>query len=204
VTPTESVGGERSALPGQVDALRALLRRNAAIGAILHGASTLGLPQWYLGAGCLAQTVWNVLSGVPAAQNILDYDLVYFDAADLSDEAEARQVRRAAALFGAQGVRVDLKNQARVHLWYESRFGRAIAPYGSTRDAIDCWPTTATAVAIRTLEDGLDLYAPFGVDDLLAMTVRPNRRQITRDVYLAKVRRWQACWPALTIVPWDA
>src|SRR5215472_10573309 len=145
VTPTESVGGERSALPGQVDALRALLRRNAAIGAILHGAPTLGLPQWYLGAGCLAQTVWNVLSGVPAAQNILDYDLVYFDAADLSDEAEARQVRRAAALFGAQGVRVDLKNQARVHLWYESRFGRAIAPYGSTRDAIDCWPTTATA-----------------------------------------------------------
>jgi len=53
------------------------------------------------------------------------------------------------------------------------------------------------------LEDGLDLYAPFGVDDLLSLIVRPNRRQITRDIYLAKLRRWQACWPVLTIVPWD-
>jgi hypothetical protein len=183
--------------------VRSLLLKNDAVDAIVRRAPALDLPQWYLGAGCIAQTVWNVRSGAPAMRDIADYDLVYFDAADLSEIAEVRQARRAAALFGDLGVRVDVKNQARVHLWYAAHFGNAIVPYQSTRDAIDSWPTTATAVGIRTLDAGLGLYAPFGVDDLLAMVVRPNRRQITRDIYLAKVARWQTCWPLLTFLPWD-
>ena len=187
----------------QVDTLRSLLSQNGAIAAIVQRAPQLGLPQWYLGAGCIAQTVWNLRSGAPAMQHIVDYDPVYYDAADLSETAEARQAQRAAALFGDQRVRVDVKNQARVHLWYASRFGHAIAPYRSTRDAIDTWPTTATGVGIRTLDAGLALYAPFGIEDLLALIVRPNRRQITRDIYCAKVACWRACWPALTIIPWD-
>ena len=55
--------------------------------------------------------------------DIRDYDLFYFDDSDLSWEAEDRAIRRCAALFADLGVTVELRNQARVHLWYEMRFG---------------------------------------------------------------------------------
>src|SRR5215467_13662552 len=179
-----------------------MLAQNAALTHILRRAPELGLPHWYLGAGCIAQTAWNVRCAFAAAGAIRDYDLVYYDAADLSAEAEAQHARRAAALCRDLDVRIDVKNEARVHLWYESRFGYAIAPYRSVEEAIDCWPTTATAIGIRDLNPTPAWYAPFGVDDLLAMVVRPNRRQITEAIYLAKVRRWTAAWPTLTVIPW--
>src|SRR5215469_5266390 len=64
-------------------------------------------------------------AGFPAGRSIEDYDLVYYDAADLSREMEARQLERAVELLGDLNVQVDVKNEARVHLWYESRFGHA-------------------------------------------------------------------------------
>jgi hypothetical protein len=36
------------------------------------------LPDWYLVAGCLYQTVWNVVTGRPPEAGILNYDLAYF------------------------------------------------------------------------------------------------------------------------------
>jgi hypothetical protein len=51
---------------------------------LLDGLAELALPQCHLTAGCLFQTVWNVLSGRPPAENIKDYDVFYFDGSDLS------------------------------------------------------------------------------------------------------------------------
>jgi len=47
----------------------------------------LNLPAWYLGAGCVAQTIWNRAHGKAPGADILDYDLVYYDR-DLSEERE--------------------------------------------------------------------------------------------------------------------
>src|SRR5262245_65335304 len=104
----------------QIDALRGMLARNRALCALLERAPALHLPNWYLGAGCVAQSVWNVLSGFPPGQHIRDYDLVYYDGSDLSPQAEENLQRRAADLASDLDVRLDVKNQARVHLWYAS------------------------------------------------------------------------------------
>jgi hypothetical protein len=72
----------------------------------------------------------------------------------------------------------DVKNQARVHLWYEKKFGYPIQPYRSVEAAINTWPTTATAIAARIDECGYKICAPFGLNDLLGMIVRPNKTQI--------------------------
>lgn len=186
----------------QVGELRAILAENAALMHVVERAPALCLPHWYLGAGCIAQTVWNVRCGWPAMRAIRDYDLVYYDAADLSEEGEARQSARAAELFGDLGICLDVKNEARVHLWYAARFGQAIAPYRSVEEAIDCWPTTATAIGVRSLAAVPIVYAPFGLSDLLGLILRPNRRQITEAIYLAKVQRWITEWPSLTVIPW--
>jgi uncharacterized protein len=49
----------------------------------------------------------------------------------------------------------------------------------------------------------LHVYAPFGLTDLLNMIVRPNKMQITRELYEAKTERWTRLWPKLQRLPWD-
>ncbi len=162
------------------------------------------LPDCWLVAGCLAQTVWNDAFGLPATYGISDIDLVYFDGDDLSQEAEAEHAARIRALFADLGLWVDVKNEARVHLWYAGKFGMAQAPYVSTEDAITTFPTTATAIGVQPRSGSLHVFSPYGLSDLLGLTVRPNTKQITRPIYDAKVKKWLALWPGLRVVPWDA
>lgn len=164
-------------------------------------AREFALPSWYLGAGAIAQTVWNQLHGFDPTHGIKDYDLVFFDSHDLSAENEERiEVTARRDL----GVDVDVKNEARVHLWYDTVFGRTIPPYLSTEHAISTWPTTASSVGARYEEDRFIVCAPFGLRDLFSMTVRANPTLIDRRVYEAKVARWSAMWPRLTVLPWPS
>lgn len=171
---------------------------------VLERASALGIRDWYLGGGAVTQIWWNSVHGFAPDTGIKDFDLAYFDT-DLSAAQEKRVQEAGHALFADVPIEVELVNQARVHLWYEDDAGIAIAPYASTEDAIDSWPTTATAVGIRRDPDGtVAVHAAFGLDDALNLVVRPNKRKITRDIYAAKARRWKEQWPLLTVVPWDA
>jgi hypothetical protein len=145
------------------------------------------------------------LHGFPLTANIKDYDIVYFDLTDLSGGAEEARAEEARKLFEDLGVELDVKNEARVHLWYPDHFGYAIKPYSSTEDGISTWPTTATAIGVRRNPDGsLTVYTPFGLEDLYGLIVRPNKRQITKEIYLTKVERWKKCWPRLVVVPWES
>jgi hypothetical protein len=182
--------------------LEAVLRANPVCAAILDGAGALGLPDWYLGAGAVAQTVWNGAHDRTPGADIADYDLVYFDPGDLSEDAENAAERAASSAFGRFGARLDVTNEARVHLWYEHKFGVRLEPYASTQAAISTWPTTATSIGVTSRNDRFSVHAPFGTDDLWALIVRPNKTLVTRGVYEAKVARWSAIWPRLTIIPW--
>ena len=115
---------------------------------ILKIASESRLNDWHLCAGCLTQTVWNVLNGYTYDRGINDVDLIYFDADDLSEASEAASASLIAQSFPGIGIHFDVKNEARVHIWYEARFGRAIQPYRSIADAVATFPTTATAIAV--------------------------------------------------------
>lgn len=184
--------------------LEEMLRKNGAVWEILSRVPRLQLPDWYLGAGCIAQTVWNELHGFGPTTNIKDYDLVYFDPSDLSREAEETRAGDARTLLVNIPGELDVANEARVHIWYPEHFGYAIAPYSSVEDGIASWPTTATAIGVRMEPDGqVTTYAPFGPEDLFGLILRPNKRQITKAISDEKAQRWSACWPRLTVVPWD-
>jgi len=77
----------------QLAHLRAVLHENPTLIEVLARTATMDLPGWYLVAGCVYQTVWNVVTSQPAEAGILDYDLAYFDDSDLSWEAEYRAGR---------------------------------------------------------------------------------------------------------------
>lgn len=184
--------------------LEEMLRESGVVWEILTRVPQLQLSNWYLGAGCLAQTVWNDMHHFPSASNIRVYNLVYFDSSDLSGETEDSNAVKARRRLAGLSVELDVANEARVHIWYLEHFGFAIQHYSSVEDGIASRPTTVTAIGVRMESDGkLTVCAPFGLEDLLGLIVRPNKRQVTKTIYDKEVERWSACWPRLTIVPWD-
>jgi uncharacterized protein len=189
--------------PKMLDDLEIALRQNEWLGEILERFEEVALPDGWLVAGCIAQTIWNLSYAQPAEFGLKDVDLIYFDEQDLSFETEASYERRLRDLFQHLPIKLDVKNEARVHLWYEDRFGYAIKPYLSSADAIATFPTTATAVGVRRIRGKLECCAPLGLDDLFSLIVRPNKRQITRAIYEAKVDRWRSIWPRLSYLPWE-
>jgi hypothetical protein len=191
-----------SPLARQTAALEAIVCTNPVVARLLDGLRDRGVPSWYLGAGGVTQTVWNHLHGFAPTHAISDYDIVYFDPHDLTEAGERRLEATMTARLGADGVKLDFTNEARVHLWYERRFGRALAPYRSVEHAIATWPTTATSIGVRSDGGGFTVCAPFGLADVFAMVVRPNTTLIDRAVYEAKADRWRRRWPQLTVLPW--
>jgi hypothetical protein len=182
-----------------------LVQRNPINVSILDRGPALGVPDWWLTAGAVFQTVWNALDGRDPGAGIADYDFFYYDASDLSYEAEDAVIRRAKSLFADLGTTVEVRNEARVHLWYEARFGVAGVPFSSSTDAIDHFASTTCCFGVSRTTDGqLIDYAPHGYADLFAMRVRPNPRLAPREVYEAKTRRWQQEWPSLVVDPWPS
>lgn len=186
-----------------IDRLEAALRDNRSLAELPRRFDEIDLPDGWLVAGAIAQTVWNLSGGYPAERGIKDVDIIYYDPADLSAETEAAQESRIRALFAELPVELDVKNEARVHLWYKKAFGYSIEPYVSAENAIAGFPTTATAIGVRWSAKGLECCAPYGLDDLFGMVVRPNKVQITRAIYEAKIARWRPLWPHLTFVSWS-
>jgi len=195
----------RLPLTEQLDAFRSTLDRNEILAEVMARTATLDLPGWYVTAGCLFQTVWNVVTKRPPARGIRDYDVFYFDDTDLSWEAEDAVIRTGQEMFGDLGAEVEIRNEARVHLWYERKFGVPCPPYDSTESAIDRFAATTCCLGVRLEGDGQwRVYAPHGLSDVFNLVVRPNPVLAPREVYESKAARWKAEWPELTVLPWPA
>lgn len=186
----------------QIKDLETILFESSLIKETLHRASTAGINNYYIGAGCIAQTVWNYRFQKPLEYGIKDIDFVYYDDQSLDYEAEDQVINKLKELYKDFPVDIDVKNQARVHIWYKDRFGYEIEPYTSLEAAINTWPTTATAIGVKLDRDNFEVYAPYGLSDLFNKIVRPNKMQITESVYNNKVSAWLKKWPELTVIPW--
>ena len=182
-------------MTGQDARLADILRRTPGLMAVLETARGLALPDWMVFSGAVWQPAWNALTGRPLDHGLSDYDLAYYDDGDLSWAAEDAVIRRAEAAFQPPPrARVEVRNQARVHLWFENHFGEAYAPLGRTAEALERFVATAFAVGVRLEPDGrLSIFAPFGLEDRFALRLRPNplRASTAFDHIAEKVRqRW--------------
>jgi hypothetical protein len=192
-----------SPAPAQRAALIDIVRGTPFLMAILTAARAFDLPDWWLVSGAIYNTVWNRLTGRDPLHGIKDADLFYFDP-DTSWEAEDRHIRRAEGHFPPSPP-VEIRNQARVHLWYEDHFGQPYPPLTCTKDGIDRFACKTHAVGLRLeRDDSLSLYAPYGLDDIFAFRLTPNRVLNSRATHEAKAKRQMVLWPELTFVPWPA
>ncbi|MFS0870235.1 nucleotidyltransferase family protein [Paenibacillus xylanilyticus] len=161
----------------------------------LQRVRSLALPQCYIGAGYIRNYIWDVLHGYAQRELHSDIDVVYFDAEDMD---EVRDVRLENQLRDETGnPKWSVKNQARMHL------RNGTEPYQSTEDALRYWPEIVTAIGVQLDEkDQIGICAPYGLDDLYALTVRRSPLYTDAKEYNRRVeqKRWQDQWPKLTIV----
>jgi hypothetical protein len=170
--------------------------------AILARWQALDLPDGWLVAGCLFQTVWNLQAGQPPEAQIKDYDLFYFDGGDLSAAAEQRVQARVERVLADLGVTIEAKNQARVHTWYEDWFGHPYPQLHSATDGIDRFLVPATCVGLRPRAAGHEVYAPYGLALLYEGRLSPNPLLgHAAQLFGPKARSYQARWPWLRIEP---
>lgn len=177
-----------------------IVSKNEILMRIFDALDAIGLEDYYVGAGAIVQTVWNHQENKGLISGISDIDIVYYDDANLVQEGDIRE-QLLDQLYDCP-LWLDIKNQANVHTWYEDKFGYSIKPYPSLEDALDTWPTTASAIGLRRLDNKWVVYAPFGIEDLMSQVVRANSRQITEEIYDKKVIKWTSKWPNLKIIPW--
>ena len=175
--------------------LTAILCATLPLMRVLTVAHHLCLPDWLLFSGAVYQPVLNHLTGRPLDYGIKDYDLGYFDASDLSYEAEDAVIRRVkAAVDEPLRSMVEVRNQARVHLWFEAKFGEAYGPLSCTAEALERFASATFAVGVRLEpDDWLHIEAPFGLADVFALRLRPNPRH--KPIHFARTaadvrRRW--------------
>src|SRR5262249_31104746 len=125
-----------------------------------------------------------------------DVDVIWFDPETAGPAIEqALEARLAAAMPELQW---EVRNQARMHL------KNGEPPYRDATDAMRHWPETATAGGVRLRPDGgLDVAAPFGLDDLYGLVLRPTPAfaGARRPIHERRVadKRWRERWPRLVL-----
>ena len=178
--------------------------RNPANALVAEKLSELDLPDAWLVSGCLVQTAWNVLTGRAVDYGINDYDVFYFDP-DTSWEAEDAVISALHDALAHLDVKVEARNQARVHLWYGQKHGLPYPPLACSTEGIDRFLTRNTMIGIRRMADGYDVYAPDGFDDAANLIVRPNPGpNFSPASYAAKAARWKMLWPEVTVLAAEA
>jgi len=149
----------------QIAILKILLLSDPSERQILETVAALDLPDCWIGAGFVRDTVWDHLHGYDVIEPNGDVDVIWHTVTSSGSETDRNFEQQLSATM--PGLLWSVKNQARMHLRNND------APYVSAAEAMRHWPETATAVAARLDNFGdVEINAPFGLEDLFALVLR--------------------------------
>lgn len=194
------LNGQHLSLDDQVKLLTEFVMTIDGMPKILQEISKL--PDAWVGAGIIFQNVWNIIHGFELNQYVKDIDVLYWNESDLSWQSENDHIIAVAEALPNITIPFDVKNIARVHLWYEERFGIAKARYHSVAESISTWPVMGACMAMRINKGQLEFIAPHGFQDMFSLRVRPNKVLVNQEVYENKAMKWKEQWPKLTVENW--
>jgi uncharacterized protein len=166
---------------------------------ILKAVKSLNLLDWWICAGFVRSKVWDVLHGFAERTPLPDVDVIYFDDTNIEELEEKKLERKLKTIDPT--VPWSVKNQARMHIINN------FPPYSSSIDAISKFPETVTALGVTLTEtDELILAAPYGIEDVVNLTVKPTPYfQETKErarIYEERVRKknWKGIWYKINVV----
>lgn len=194
-----------SCIDKQLEELIFILKENHPLMEMLEYIAELQLPNFYIAAGCVFQTVWNYQDGRDLNYEVKDLDVIYYHPGDLSIDTDMKYYEMIQEYARSHSIPygVDVSNEARMHLWKEKKEGEKVLPYQNSEDAIGRWIATVHAIGI-TLEDGnIKVYAPYGLSDIFSRTIRPIKHSgNSKELYNKKVMGWKNRFSKLTVVEW--
>ncbi len=167
---------------------------------ILDTVHTLNLPDCWISAGAVFQTIWNEIDNRPVMTAVHDIDITYFDTENSFDSSVKKDKQLEKFLTEQFGYEFDVHNEAYMHLWQ----GQNIEPYTSSENAMTRWIATVHAVGISGNSENIKILAPFGLEDIFKKIIRPiYHKDNNKALYDAKVAKWQARFNDLIIIPWE-
>lgn len=162
---------------------------------IINIAAEMKLPDWLIGAGFVRNKVWDHLHGYSKEKvDTNDIDFVYYDPNGNDQKADEELSDK---LKNKTGINWEIVNEYYAHKWNN------LPPYTSAEDAISTWPETVTAIGITLKKGNLKLIAPYGIEDLVNLIVRPSPRfddGIERVTERVIKKKWLEKWPKLRVV----
>lgn len=198
---SDKLNGSNCSIEKQLIILKKILKKNTKLMELLKVLESDGLENYYVTAGCINQTIFNYYHGYEIDYGIKDYDIVYYDE-DISYEKEDIIIKRLSKKIKDLDITTDIKNEARVHLWYYEKYGIKRNPYTSVEDAISRFGATITCIGVRLENNKLVVYAPYGLNDIFKMIIRPVKIEFTKESYDERAERWMKKWPQLTKIEW--
>ena len=199
--------GKDKSLNEQLLVLESILNKSKKIKEILrvleqYSKENQDFKNYYLAAGCINQTIFNYYHNYDLDYGIGDYDIVYYDE-DTSYEKEDIIIKDLKERLKHLDLKFDIKNEKRVHIWYNEKYKTNRKEYESVEDAISKWGTTITCLGVRMENNKLIVCAPYGLNDLFNLIIRPVKIDFIKEDYEKKVTKWTSKWELLKVIRYD-
>ncbi len=199
--------GKNKSLNEQLLVLESILNKSKKIKEILrvleqYSKENQDFKNYYLAAGCINQTIFNYYHNYDLDYGIGDYDIVYYDE-DTSYEKEDIIIKDLKEKLKHLDLKFDIKNEKRVHIWYNEKYKTNRKEYESVEDAISKWGTTITCLGVRMENNKLIVCAPYGLNDLFNLILRPVKIDFTKEDYEKKVTKWTSKWELLKVIRYE-
>ena len=174
-----------------------ILTKNKNLMMVLDYIAKLELPNFYIAAGAVFQTIWNYYDGKDLNFGIKDIDVIYYNNSDLSVEKDLEYYDIIKKYIKEKGFNydIDVSNEARMHIWkMEHGQGENVEQYKNSEDAIDKWVATVHAIGITKVNDDIKVYS---------RTIRPIKHNgNSKELYEMKVESWTKRFSDLNIIEW--
>ena len=185
--------------------LISILKKNTELMDMLDYIDSLNIPNFYIAAGSIFQTVWNYFDNKPLNYGIKDIDVIYYNSNDLSVDTDLKyyEIIKKYAESKKYNYEIDVSNEARMHIWKREKLGIDTEQYKSSEDAINKWIATVHAIGITKCKNNIKIYAPYGLNDIFTRTIRPIKHEYnTEEIYTKKANSWNSRFDSITIIKW--
>ena len=199
--------GKNKSLNEQLLVLESILNKSKKIKEILrvleqYSKENQDFKNYYLAAGCVNQTIFNYYHNYDLDYGIGDYDIVYYDE-DTSYEKEDIIIKDLKERLKYLDLKLDIKKEKRGHIWYNEKYKTNRKEDESVGDGISKWGTTITCLGVRMENNKLIVCAPYGLNDLFNLILRPVKIDFTKEDYEKKVTKWTSKWKLLKVIKYD-
>ncbi|MEW9107998.1 MAG: nucleotidyltransferase family protein [Cytobacillus gottheilii] len=165
---------------------------------LLKAVQSLQLPDWWICAGFVRSKIWDTLHTYQERTPLPDIDVIYYNPSNIDESEEKEWERKLNQLIA--GIPWSVKNQARMHVLND------MPPYTSSTDGISKFPETVTALGVKLDEkDNLVFTAPWGIEDVLNLKVRPTPYYLEGNermaIYNNRMRKknWNSIWEKVEV-----